>query len=94
MLAVEMQAGERHQLCRLDRPLQRRAHAHRAQQRALDAAVAQGNQEAQIMAKVTGMMQGSVAISLAKLIFYLPYPIVLLIYFTRARVKEALAPPE
>ncbi|MBW2731372.1 MAG: hypothetical protein JRH20_03205 [Deltaproteobacteria bacterium] len=59
-------------------------------QTALDAAAQGGGHQAQLMAMVTGIMTGSVVLALAKLLLYLPYPIILLIYFTRQRVKTAL----
>lgn len=59
-------------------------------QAALNEAASGGGQQAQMMAMVAGIMTGSVTLALAKLFLYLPYPIVLSVYFTRARVKAAL----
>lgn len=59
-------------------------------QAALAAAAKGGGQQAQMMAMVAGIMTGSTTLALLKMALYLPYPIILLIYFTRARVKASL----
>jgi hypothetical protein len=48
-----------------------------------------GSSEAAIMGWMSSLMGGG-AMSGMMLIFYLPYPLLLLIYFSRARVREAM----
>jgi hypothetical protein len=59
---------------------------------ALSAAAPPGSVEAQVNAMVGSFMGGSF-MGILMLVFYLPYPILLIYYFTRPRLREAMSRP-